>query len=361
METRPGNIEKGRGAVNNPRGRFESVATVPFDDGWGTLEREPLPPLKTSVADDHSKSIIATNQSPDIPFDQSINPYRGCEHGCIYCYARPSHAFYGHSPGLDFETKLYRKPRAAALLEQELRKPRYQCKVITLGANTDPYQPIERKHRITAGLLGVLADYRHPVAIITKGALVLRDKAILAQMAAQNLAHVIVSVTTMDPKLARVMEPRAASPLRRIQVIRELSAAGIPVSVNAAPLIPAINDGELEKILQTCAQAGARSATYILVRLPNEVTDLFQQWLATHFPDRADHVMSLIRQTRGGKTYRSGFGRRMRGTGPYADLLRKRFALACRRYHLNKRDLNLNTTLFKPPIRPGDQMNLFEV
>jgi len=358
-ELDPNAARKGRGALNNLEGRFEPTQTLPFDDGWGTLEREPPPKLKTELFEDTARSVITRNQSPDIPFEQSINPYRGCEHGCIYCYARPSHSYLGLSPGLDFETKLFRKKDAAELLAKELRKPRYVCKAITLGANTDPYQPIEREQGVTRRILETLRDFRHPVAIITKSALILRDRDILAEMARDGLAMAVVSVTTLDPDLARTMEPRAAAPHRRIEAIRGLADVGVPTSVNAAPMIPGLNDAELESILETAAAAGATMAAYILLRLPHEVRDLFVGWLREHFPDRADHVMSLIRQTRGGQDYRAAFGERMRGTGPYAELLRRRYKLAIKRLGLNQRDFDLNTALFRPPPREGDQLSLF--
>jgi len=352
--------KKGRGSVSNREGRFETYAVTPFDDGWGSLDAEPAPPLKTRVFEDRARSIISTNQSPDIPFDQSINPYRGCEHGCIYCYARPTHAYLGYSPGLDFESVLFAKNDAAALLEQALRKRAYVPKCITIGANTDAYQPLERERRITRSILEVLAAFNHPTALITKSALVLRDLDLLAPMAAKGLVHVFVSITTLEPALARIMEPRAAAPHRRLQTLRDLAAAGVPTSVNAAPMIPAINDMELDKILEASAAAGAHSASYILVRLPLELKDLFEEWLATHFPDRAAHVMSLIRQTRGGEAYQAGFGSRMRGTGPYAELLRKRFRVARKRFGLDRPVTELRTDLFKPPLRPGDQIPLFD-
>ena len=346
---------KGRGAVHNPEVRFESLFTVPFDDGWGTLDMEPPPPLKTALWEDRAKTVITRNQSPDIPFEQSFNPYRGCEHGCIYCYARPSHAFLGLSPGLDFETQLFRKANAAQLLSKELRKKNYKPKPITIGSNTDPYQPVERTQKITRDVLKVLSEFRHPAAIITKSALVLRDLDLLADLANDQLIMVVVSVTTLDAKLAHTMEPRAAAPHRRIETIRKLAGAGIPVSVNAAPMIPALNDHELEQIMEAGVAAGARSAAYILLRLPHEVRDLFVDWLQAHFPDRAQHVMSLIRQARGGKDYVAEFGTRMRGTGAYAELLRKRYHVAKERLGLSGRSFDLNCQAFKVPPSPNDQ------
>ncbi len=353
-------VRKGRGAVGNREGRFETRQTRAFDDGWGTLDFENPPPLKTRVQEDRARRIITTNQSPDIPFDQSINPYRGCEHGCVYCYARQTHAYLGLSPGLDFETRLFKKSNAAELLETELRKPGYRCKPITLGANTDVYQPIERGLRITRALLEVMAAFQQPVAIITKSALILRDLDILTAMAKKNLAMVVVSVTTLVAKLAHAMEPRAAAPHRRLETIRALAEAGIPTAVNAAPMIPAINDMELDKILEAGAAAGARWAAYILLRLPFEVKDIFKEWLEAHFPDRAQHVMSLVRQAREGRENQAGFGKRMRGTGPYAAMLRQRYKLAVKRLGLNQDDFELERGIFKPPPRAGDQMKLFE-
>ncbi len=348
---------KGRGAASNPPCRYDRATAVPLDDGWGSLDAE-LPPLETTVQVDATRSIIATNDSPDVPFDRSINPYRGCEHGCVYCFARPTHAFLGLSPGQDFETRLFAKPEAPALLEDELRRPGYQCRVIALGTNTDPYQPIEREHRITRGILEVLAAYEHPVGIVTKSALILRDIDILAPMAGKRLARAYLSVTTLDRGLARRLEPRAATPQRRLDAIRELTAAGIPTGVLVAPVIPALNDGEIEGILAAAAEAGAISASYVLLRLPFEVKALFKEWLAVHAPLKADHVMSLVRQMRGGRDYDSTWGKRMTGSGPYAEMIGNRFRVACRRLGLGGRDWTLDTKLFKPPPRPGDQLSL---
>ena len=361
MEVRRG-TRRGRGAVTNPVGRFERSRVVPMEGGEGqerTVEEE-VAPLRTIVTPDATKSIIARNDSPDVPFDQSINPYRGCEHGCIYCFARPSHAYLGLSPGLDFETRIFSKPRAAQLLREELRKPGYRCDVLALGSNTDPYQPVEKRHLITRQILEVLAEHRHPVSIVTKSELVLRDLDILEPMAARRLASVFVSVTTLDPDLARRMEPRAATPARRIETIRRLSEAGIPVGVLASPMILGLNDHEVEKILEACADAGARSAAYILLRLPLELKDLFGDWLRENEPLRADRVLHLIRETRGGNLNDSAFGRRMRGTGAHADLLRKRFAVACRRCGLNDGPAPYDFTRFRVPPRPGDQIILFD-
>ncbi len=353
---------RGRGALSNRDGRFEKQQHQLFDDGWGTLEEALYAPpvLATQVHEDATRSIISTNQSPDIPFDQSINPYRGCEHGCIYCYARPTHAYWGFSPGLDFEVHLFKKSNGPALLEEALRKKNYVCKPITIGANTDPYQPVERRYQITRQLLEVLQAFRHPVAIITKSALVMRDLDILSEMARDGLAHVFVSITSLDNRLARCMEPRAATPQRRLEAVAALADAGVPTGVMAAPMIPALNDHELEAILEQAAAAGAYRAGYIMLRLPLELKDLFREWLLTHYPDRADHVLHLLQSVRGGKDYDAAFGQRMRGVGVYADLLSARFKLACRRHHLNLRRPLLDVTQFKPPPRAGDQMALFE-
>ncbi|MCH7942772.1 MAG: PA0069 family radical SAM protein [Proteobacteria bacterium] len=357
VNTLPRQLRKGRGAVSNPASRYDSTTALEMDDGWGILD-EDLPPLRTTVSIDSTRRIIARNNSPDLPFDRSINPYRGCEHGCVYCYARPSHAYLGLSPGLDFETRLFAKPDAPALLAAELGKPGYRCSVMALGTNTDPYQPIEREHRITRGVLEVLSAHNHPVAIVTKSALVVRDIDILADMAERRLARVYVSVTTLDRDLARTLEPRAATPQRRIATIRTLAEAGIPTGVMVAPIIPAINDAEIEDILAAVARAGAASASYVLLRLPLEVADLFREWLRVHAPLKADHVMSLVRGMRGGRDYDSAWGRRMTGDGAYAEMIARRFDLAKRRLALGGRDWSLDTTRFRPPPRPGDQLSL---
>ncbi len=351
---------KGRGAVGNATGRYETEVRVAFDDGWGSLDEEPLP-LDTTYTRDSSRSIIAYNESPDIPFDRSINPYRGCEHGCTYCYARPTHAYLGLSPGLDFESRIFVKEDAAALLRAELGKPGYKCAMIALGANTDPYQPIERKLKITRSVLEVLREFRHPVGIVTKSALVARDIDMLAEMARDRLAMVAVSITTLDRALARKMEPRAATPERRLETIAALSAAGIPTMVMTAPMIPSLNDMELERLLEAAAERGAKGAGYTLLRVPLEIKDMFEEWLATHAPNKAKHVMSLLRDTHGGKPYLSQWGTRMRGIGPYADMLRARFERACQRLKLNeRRELwRLDTSLFRPPPKAGDQLSLF--
>jgi DNA repair photolyase len=347
---------RGRGARSNRAGRYESELREAFDDGWESLAE--LAPFKTEVARETARSIIATNDSPDVGFDQSINPYRGCEHGCIYCYARPTHAYLGHSPGLDFETRLYAKVNAAELLERELAEPRYQPKVIALGAVTDPYQPIEREHRITRAVLEVLDRASHPVGIVTKSALVVRDVDILARMAERGLAKVAISVTTLDPTVARKMEPRAATPPRRLEAIRQLAAACVPVGVMAAPIVPAINDSEIESILAAARDAGATEAGYVLLRLPLELKELFREWLATEFPDRAGRVINTLRSMHGGKDYVAAFGVRQRGQGPYAEQIATRFRLAVKRLGLNQRHLKLRTDLFRRPIAPGGQLSL---
>jgi DNA repair photolyase len=347
---------RGRGARSNRVGRYESELREAFDDGWESLGE--LEPFKTQVHRETAKSIIATNDSPDIGFDQSINPYRGCEHGCIYCYARPTHAYLGHSPGLDFETKLYAKVNAAALLERELASPRYIPKVIALGAVTDPYQPIEREHRITRAILEVLDAASHPVGIVTKSALVVRDVDILARMASRGLVKVAISLTTLDRRVARKMEPRAATPPRRLEAMKALSEAGVPVAVMTAPIVPAINDSEIEKILEAARDAGAVDAGYVLLRLPLELKELFREWLATEFPDRAARVINIMRSMHGGKDYVSAFGIRQRGTGPYAEQIGLRFRLAVKRLGLNERHLKLRTDLFRRPVAKGGQMSL---
>jgi DNA repair photolyase len=350
-------LVKGRGARSNDSSRYDMERRVRFDDGWGDGDDAP-PPLRTEVIRDATRTIIARNDSPDISFNQSINPYRGCEHGCIYCFARPTHAYLGLSPGLDFETKLFAKPDAAKLLEAELRKPSYKPQVIAMGTNTDPYQPIEREWRVTRSILEVLADFRNPVGIVTKSALIARDIDILAPMAAEGLARVFLSVTTLNRKLARVMEPRAATPQRRLDTIRALSSAGIPTGVMTAPIIPALNDDEMESILGAAAEAGATSAGYTLLRLPLEIKDLFREWLAEHEPGRAKHVMSLIRSMRGGKDYDANWHLRQKGTGPYASLIAQRFAIARRRLGLNRDRSSLDTSKFRRPAQAGDQLAL---
>jgi len=343
---------KGRGALSNPTGRFERHQREAVDDGW--YQQEVPDFIPTSIDPDRARSVIARNDSPDIPFEQSINPYRGCSHGCGYCYARPSHSYVGLSQGLDFETRLFYKKDAGKVLEEELAKPGYVCKPITLGANTDPYQPIERRMRVTREILEVLTRCRHPVTIITKSALVLRDLDLLTDLAGDGLAGVGISVTTLDVELKRAMEPQAASPHARLEAMRRLNEAGVPTGVLVAPVIPALTDHEMEAILDAAAAAGARWAGYVLLRLPHEVKDLFREWLAAHYPDRAEHVMSLVRQMRGGKDYDPAFGQRMRGTGPLAELLRGRFHVACRRLGLvTGRQQPPDTSLFTAPRRPN--------
>ena len=347
---------RGRGALTNRSGRFEREGREDADDGWGALES--LEAFRTNIHIEKPRTIITKNESPDIAFDRSINPYRGCEHGCVYCYARPSHAYVGFSPGLDFETEIFVKEGAAQLLERELSAPNYVPKMIAIGANTDPYQPVEGRHRIMRSILEVLARARHPVGIVTKSALVLRDLDLLAPMAAQGLVKVALSVTTLDPRLARIMEPRAATPERRLDAISKLTAAGVPVAVLAAPLIPAINDEEIERILVRAHAAGAREAGYILLRLPLELRDLFSEWLVAHFPDRAQRVLSLIRSARDGKLNESAFGRRMKGDGPYAWMIGRRFEIAAKRLGFAERT-TLRTDLFEPPRRAPKQLDLF--
>jgi DNA repair photolyase len=347
---------RGRGAQSNQSGRFEAERREVFDDGWDGLED--LPPLKTQVQTETPRRIITRNNSPDISFDRSINPYRGCEHGCSYCFARPTHAFMGLSPGLDFESRLFAKPDAAKLLEKELAEPGYQPATIAIGTNTDPYQPIERDYRIMRDVLQVLSDANHPVGIVTKSALILRDLDILSDMAERGLAKVALSVTTLDRKLARAMEPRAATPGRRLEAIGKLADAGVPVGIMTAPVIPALNDMELERLLEAGAAAGAREAGYVLLRLPLEVAPLFREWLMQHFPDRYNHVMSVMRSMRGGRDYDAEWGQRMRGKGPYAWMIGRRFELAARRLGLNQPKMQLRTDLFQPPVPPGGQMRL---
>jgi DNA repair photolyase len=349
---------RGRGARSNSSGRFESQAREAFDDGWTPDDVEPQK-LKTTVTAERAKVIISKNDSPDVGFSRSINPYRGCEHGCIYCYARPAHAYMGLSPGLDFESKLFFKPDAGRLLEQELSKPRYQPLVIHIGGNTDPYQPQERTLQVTRQVIEVLARFRHPFSVITKSALILRDLDLLAPLAAQNLVRVAVSVTTLDRKLARSMEPRAATPDKRIAAIRALSAAGVPTVVMFAPTIPGLNDHEMEAVLERAAEAGAKGAGYVVLRLPLEIKDLFQEWLATDHPDRASRVMSLVRQMRGGKDYDSEWRARMKGKGPVADILAQRFKIARRRYGMDTPLPDLDLSRFRVPARVGDQGDLF--
>ena len=375
---------RGRGALSNAVGRYETQTRVLVDDGWsigqekrssafpsgratddgfddGWREEDgAAPALRTEVIRDATRSIIARNKSPDISFDQSINPYRGCEHGCIYCFARPTHAYLGMSPGADFESRLFAKPNAAELLAKELSAPGYVPKVIAIGTNTDPYQPIEKNMRIMRSILEVMRDFRHPVGIVTKSPLVMRDIDILSAMAKEGLAKVALSVTTLDRKLARAMEPRAGTPQRRLEAIRALSQAGIPTGVMFAPAIPALNDGEMEAVLSAAVDCGATSAGYVLLRLPLEIKDLFREWLEAHEPNRAKHVMSLIRSMRGGKDYDAQWNVRMKGTGPYAEMIARRFHMAVKRLGLNRAVRPLSLTKFRRPARTGDQLSLFE-
>jgi len=349
---------KGRGAASNPAGRFDAWSIEPADDGW--YRDETPDSLHETVIPDHARGIITTNDSPDVGFDSSINPYRGCSHGCVYCFARPSHAYLGLSPGLDFETKLFYKAEAASLLETELAKPTYRCKPIALGINTDGYQPVEKRLGITRSILAVLARCRHPVNIVTKSALILRDIDLLADLAKDRLTSVMLSITSLTDEIKRTLEPRAASPQARLRVIRELAQAGIPVGVLIAPVIPAVTDHELEDILAAASEAGATSAGYILLRLPYEVKTLFREWLDLYYPDRTRHVMSLINQARGGKDYDARFGQRMVGTGPFAELLRTRFELAARRLRLSPASDRhvLDTTKFRAPGPAASQLTL---
>ena len=356
---------RGRGATVNPPNRFERQETAPFDDGWETLTAgfAALPPLPTTLTRDASRSVIAWNKSPDIGFDRAVNPYRGCEHGCVYCYARPSHAYLGYSPGLDFETKLLFKPDVAALLEKELRKPGYVARTLALGSNTDPYQPVERTLKLTRAVLQVLDRFNHPVSIVTKSAGVLRDLDLLQSLAGRHLVRVFLSVTTLDTALARVMEPRAATPARRLQAVAALAQAGVPVAVMAAPMIPGLNDAEMERILQAASAAGAGSAGYVLLRLPHEIKEIFAAWLAAHFPDRATRVLELIRETRGGALNDSSYGQRFSGTGAYADLLARRFSRAARQWGLQNCE-ELDASRFAVPVdaqqqQAAAQMSLF--
>jgi DNA repair photolyase len=348
---------RGRGTASNASGRFEPLARVASDDGWQGLEQ--LPPFKTTVTVDSTRKIITHNDSPDISFDRSINPYRGCEHGCVYCFARPTHAYLGLSPGLDFESKLFMKPNAPELLERELSAPGYSPKTIAIGTNTDPYQPIERRYQIMRRILEVLDRAGHPVGIVTKSALVLRDLDILTRMAKRDLVKVAISVTTLDANLARVMEPRASTPPRRLGALRELVKAGVPASALVAPIIPAINDAEIERILEAIAQAGVRHAGYVLLRLPFELKDLFREWLIENFPDRYRHVINLIRETRGGKDYDSTWGKRQTGSGPIAWMIGRRFEVACERLGFNLTSVKMTTEHFRPPRPASEQLALF--
>ncbi len=348
---------RGRGAISNRAGRFEGRASLPAWDGWDLPEE--LPVLRTEIRDERPRSAISYNRSPDLPFDRSINPYRGCEHGCIYCFARPTHAYLGMSPGLDFETRLIARPDMPDVLAQELRARRYHVAPIAIGTNTDPYQPIERDRGIMRACLQVLRDFRHPVAVVTKGTLIERDIDILADMAGQGLARVGVSITTLDAGLARAMEPRVPSPARRLATVRRLADAGIPVRLMCSPVVPALTDPELESILQAGADAGATSASWIMLRLPREVSPLFREWLEEAYPGRAARIMARLREMHGGQDYAADWGKRMRGTGHYAQLIGQRFDLVARRLGLDQKQPMLRCDLFRPPVRVGDQMPLF--
>ena len=347
---------RGRASGINPSGRYEALARHAFDDGWSSIDD--LPAFKTEVQVEKPRAIITRNDSPDISFDRSINPYRGCEHGCVYCFARPTHAYMGLSAGLDFETRLFAKPDAARLLEKELSREGYQPRTIAIGTNTDPYQPIEKKWRVMREVLEVLETFNHPVGIVTKSALVMRDVDILGRMAEKGLAKVALSVTTLDPKVARTMEPRAASPARRLEALRTLSDAGIPVSAMVAPVVPGLTDHEVERILESVAHAGAKEAGYIILRLPLEVSPVFKEWLLRHYPDRYRHVMALVRSMRDGKDYDAEWGKRMKGTGPYAWQIGRRFEIAAKRLGLNTEKRPLRTDLFKAPNARGEQLML---
>ena len=338
---------RGRGSRLNPDNRYADWQREGFDDGWQEATEDEAPATQLLV--ERSRSLISRNTSPDVPFSQSINPYKGCEHGCAYCFARPGHAYLGLSPGLDFETRIVWKPDAPEVLRRELASPRYRCQPIALGINTDGWQPVERRLRLTRSLLEILCETRHPVSIVTKSALVERDMDLLADMARDTLVNVMFSITTLDPQLARKLEPRAASPARRLAAMARLHEAGVPVGVLFAPLIPAINDHELERVLEAARQAGASQAGYVLLRLPHELKQLFGDWLDSHFPDRAAHVHSLLRQMRGGALNDSRFGRRMRGQGPFADLYSQRLKRICTRLGMNQERLALNTSAFRPP------------
>lgn len=350
-------IKRGRGAQDNVDARYLSFTREAIDDGWG-LEEE-VPRLKTSVTPEYSKTIINRNNSPDLPFEQSINPYRGCEHGCVYCYARPAHAYVDLSPGLDFESKLFSKNNAVEVLEKELSKPSYRCSPITIGANTDAYQPTERKLRITRSVIEVLAKCNHPLTIITKSSLVERDIDLLAPMAEKNLVQVFISITTLDRDLARRMEPRATAPQRRIETIARLNAANIPCGVMVAPIIPGLNDSEIENIINAVADVGGAFAGYVMLRLPREVKQIFYDWLTAHYPLKCSRVMANIRDVRSGKDNDSQFGRRMRGSGPIAGLIKQRFDKAVRDAGLNSSRLDLDCSLFESSARLDGQLSLF--
>ena len=358
-ERRANPFIKGRGALSNRSSRYCATSVEAVSDGWEDGGEKPGRP-RTVVFRDTSRSIITYNKSPDVPFDRSINPFKGCEHACVYCFARPSHAYLGLSPGLDFESKIFAKSDAAELLTRELSAVSYRPAVIALGANTDPYQPVERRLKVTRGILQVLHDCHHPVTVVTKSALVERDADLLAPMARRGLASAAISVTSLDAGLSRRLEPRATAPHRRLRTIKALSEAGIPVTVLFAPVIPALNDSQMEEVLAAARDAGAQTAGYVLLRLPLEVEELFREWLSVHAPLKARHIMSLVRQTRQGKAYQPEFGTRMRGTGVFAQLIGKRFNLACRRLGLNQHDLDLDCSQFSAPrSQAGAQLPLF--
>lgn len=355
-QTTVGKMARGRGARSNVSGRFENTKRLLFDDGWQTLEDQPA--LRTEVVEEHAKKLINKNDSPDLNFDLSINPYRGCEHGCAYCYARPAHAYVGLSPGLDFESKLFAKPNAAEVLRKELMAKKYEPSHIVLGGNTDAYQPIEKRYRITRQILEVLNEFNNPVGIVTKSALVLRDLDILQEMAAKGIVNVAVSVTSLDPKIARKMEPRAATPAKRLQALEVLTASGVPTTVMVAPVVPAVNDSEVEAILKAASAAGVKEAGYIILRLPHELKELFREWLESEFPDRAKHVYSLVKNMREGQDYDSTYGKRLKGVGPYAWSIGRRFEIMARRLGMNEIKRDLRTDLFRRPPQPGEQLSL---
>ena len=350
-------VVKGRGTSSKVDARFLEHRRAEFDDGWALEPEARATP--TEIYRETPRTVITRNQSPDIPFETSINPYRGCEHGCVYCYARPSHAYVDLSPGIDFETKIFAKTNAAEVLRRELENPRYVCKPIAMGTNTDPYQPAERQLRITRDLIEVLHDCRHPLSIVTKSWLIERDLDLLEPMAADGLVKVSLSVTSLHHELARRLEPRATAPARRLETVQALNRAGVPTGVMFAPVIPFINDAEMENVLEQAAAAGARAAGYVMLRLPNEVRQLFREWLNTHEPGKTEHVFSILRDLRSGRENDPGYFTRMRGQGVYADLVRKRFQITCRRFGLNTETAELNTGLFKPPVTPGRQQTLF--
>jgi DNA repair photolyase len=350
-------LTPGRAAISNPDNRYDRLHAEAVDDGWAP--EQDLPVLRTEITDEVARKVITRNTSPDLSFDRSINPYRGCEHGCIYCFARPSHAFLGMSPGLDFETRLVARPNAAAQLHKELSNPRYTPKTIAIGTNTDPYQPVEKSREIMRQILEVLDAFNHPVAIVTKGTLITRDSDILAPMAAKGLVRVGISVTTLDPKTSRALEPRVPSPAARLRTIRQLTDAGIPVRVMVSPVIPALTDHELEAILKAAKDAGAVAASSIVLRLPREVATLFRDWVAAHYPDRAARIMGRVRELHGGKDYDPEFGKRMVGQGPWAKMMQQRFKLATRKLNLDRSLPPLRTDLFARPAQSGDQLSLF--